>query len=81
MRRKAKLSRSRLDDGSVLGDGAQTSETIAPSDQYAELVDVFGRAITGETPLAYGAADAVQNMKILDALFASADQGGWVDVA
>lgn len=70
----------RLDDGSLLGDGSMTSQIIAPSDQYAELVDVFGRAITGEEPLAYGAEDAVQNMKILDALFASAEKGGWADV-
>lgn len=71
----------RLDDGSQLGDGSMESQTIAPCDQYGELVDVFGRAITGEAPLPHGAEDAVQNMKILDALFASADTGGWVDVA
>jgi predicted dehydrogenase len=70
----------RLDDGSVLGDSAQQTQTITPCDQYAELVDVFGRAISGEEPLPYGAEDAVQNMKILDAIFASADQGGWVSV-
>jgi len=70
----------RLDDGSILGDGSMQSEIIAPCDQYAELVDVFGRAITGEAPLPYGAEDAVQNMKILDAVFASADKGGWVSV-
>lgn len=70
----------RLDDGSLLGDGSMTSQIIAPCDQYAELVDVFGRAIAGEEQLAYGAEDAVQNMKILDALFASAEKGGWVSV-
>ncbi|MEM5583739.1 Gfo/Idh/MocA family oxidoreductase [Roseibium sp. AS2] len=70
----------RLDDGSMLGDRAMETQTIAPCDQYGELVDVFGRAITGEMPLHHGAEDAVQNMKILDALFASADKGGWVDV-
>ncbi len=70
----------RLDDGSILGDGAMQSQIIAPCDQYAELVDVFGRAISGEAPLPYGAEDAVQNMKILDAIFASADRGGWVSV-
>lgn len=70
----------RLDDGSILGDGSMQSEIIAPCDQYAELADVFGRAITGEAPLPYGAADAVQNMKILDAIFASADKDGWVKV-
>jgi len=70
----------RTDDGSILGDGAMQAETIPPCDQYAELVDVFGRAISGEAPLPYGAEDAVQNMKILDALFASAEKGGWVAV-
>ena len=56
----------RLDDGSLLGDSAMQSDIIAPCDQYAELADVFGRAITGEAPLPYGAEDAVQNMKILE---------------
>jgi len=70
----------RYDDGSVLGDGAVEADVIAPCDQYAELADVFGRAITGEAPLPYGAEDAVKNMKVLDALFASAEQGGWVTV-
>ncbi len=70
----------RLDDGSASGDRSSVSETIAASDQYAELVDVFDRAITGETPLTFGIDDAIQNMKILDALFASADRGSWVDL-
>jgi len=70
----------RLDDGSLLGDASMQSQVIAPSDQYAELADVFGRAITGEAPLPYGPADAVQNMKILDAIFASAAKDGWVSV-
>ncbi len=70
----------RLDDGSILGDGSMKSEIIAPCDQYAELADVFGRAITGEEPLPFGRVDAVKNMQVLDALFASADQGGWVNV-
>ncbi len=56
------------------------SDIIAPCDQYAELADVFGRAITGEAPLPYGAEDAVQNMKILDAIFASAEKDGWVNI-
>ncbi|WP_281926620.1 Gfo/Idh/MocA family protein [Roseibium album] len=73
-------SELRLDDGSELGDGSVQPEAIAPCDQYAELADVFGRAIRGETTLTYGVEDALQNMKILDAIFASAERGGWVDV-
>ncbi|EEE45771.1 Gfo/Idh/MocA family protein [Roseibium alexandrii] len=71
----------RLDDGSKLGDGSAVTETIAPCDQYAEMADVFGRAILGETPLPYGVEDAIQNMTILDALFQSAKEGGWVSLS
>jgi len=68
----------RLDDGSLLGDASMRSEIIAPCDQYAELIDAFGRAVTGEAPLPYGVEDAVQNMQVLDAIFASENKGGWV---
>lgn len=71
----------RLDDGSLLRDASMTSELIAPCDQYAELADVFGRAVSGEEPLPYGAQDAVQNMKVLDAIFVSAETGGWVSIS
>ena len=71
----------RLDDGSILGDGAIKTETLTPCHQYAELVDVFGRAVLGEAPLPYGAEDAVQNMKVLDALFESDRAGGWVQLS
>jgi len=71
----------RLDDGSRLGDGSAVRETIAPCDQYAEMADVFGRAILGETPLPYAVEDAIQNMVVLDALFQSAKQGGWVSLS
>ncbi|GAA0786226.1 Gfo/Idh/MocA family oxidoreductase [Roseibium denhamense] len=68
----------RLDDGSLLGDASMQSHILAPCDQYGELIDVFGGAVLGTAPLEFEAADAVQNMKILDALFASADQGKWI---
>lgn len=70
----------RLDDGSELGDASTQSETIDPCDQYAELADVFGRAVLGEKVMTYGVEDARQNMKVLDAIFASAERGTWVDV-
>ncbi|WP_305989586.1 Gfo/Idh/MocA family protein [Roseibium sp. MMSF_3544] len=70
----------RLDDGSALADGSAQDETIDPCDQYAEQADVFGRAVLGEKVMTYGVEDALQNMKILDAIFASAERGGWVDV-
>ncbi|WP_106754392.1 Gfo/Idh/MocA family protein [Pannonibacter carbonis] len=71
----------RLDDGSKLGDAAAQILEIAPSDQYAELVDAFGRTVLGETPAPYATEDAVRNMEILDALFRSERDGGWASVS
>ncbi|WP_454812640.1 Gfo/Idh/MocA family protein [Labrys neptuniae] len=68
------------DDGSRLGDASAVAETIAPVDQYAEEVDAFSAAIRGEITLPYGPADAVQNMKIIDALFRSDKSGAWETV-
>lgn len=70
----------RLDDGSALGDVAIQRETIPPCDQYAEMVDMFGRALTGASPLPFGIEDAIQNMKVIDALFASEKSGAWEPV-
>lgn len=70
----------RLDNGSGFADASAETETIAPCDQYGELIDVFGRAVTGKAPLPYGVEDAVQNMKILDAVFASAEKSCWVEI-
>ena len=66
-----------LDDGSVLGGGSARSETIAPSDQYAEQADAFVAAVHGETELPYGIDDALKNMRIIDALFRSAETARW----
>lgn len=68
------------DDGSKLGDASAVAETIAPVDQYAEEIDAFSAAIRGEITLPYGPADAVQNMKIIDALFRSEKSGAWETV-
>ncbi|MEJ8475768.1 Gfo/Idh/MocA family protein [Roseibium algae] len=70
----------RLDDGTGFADLTAKSETIGSSDQYAKLIDVFGRATRGEIDLPYGPADAVQNMAILDALFASEKADGWASI-
>jgi len=70
-------ARTLLDDGSKLGDGSAVASMTEPVDQYAEEADAFSAAVRGETPLPYGPADAVQNMKILDALFRSEKSGRW----
>ena len=68
------------DDGSSLGDASAVAETIAAVDQYAEQADVFSAVVRGEIALPYGPADAVQNMKIIDALFRSENSGRWETV-
>ncbi len=55
-------------------------ETIPVSDQYAEQADAFARMARGEAPRAYGIENAIQGMKIIDAIFRSAKSGRFEDV-
>jgi len=55
-------------------------EVTKPVDQYTEEADAFCRAVLGEEPLAYGVDDAIQQMRILDAIFRSEKSGSWEDV-
>jgi predicted dehydrogenase len=66
-----------LDDGKVIGGRAAVIETVAPCDQYTLQGDAFSRAVRGEIPLPYGVDDAICNMRVIDALFASERSGGW----
>ncbi len=67
-----------IDDGQVIGGRAVAVETLAPCDQYTLQGDAFSRAVRGEVALPYGLDDAICNMRIIDALFASGISGGWV---
>jgi predicted dehydrogenase len=69
-----------VDDGSALDRSSARRETFPPSDQYAEQADAMATAIQGGTPLPYGVEDAIQNMRILDALITSEKTGAWVEV-
>lgn len=46
-------------------------------DQYTIQGDLFARAILDDTPVPTPIADAVGNMRVIEALFASAAGGGW----
>ena len=66
-----------LDDGSVLGGSSAELTTFPVMDQYHLQSEAFSRAIrTGAAP-ENGIADAVLNMRVIDALFRSADHGRW----
>jgi predicted dehydrogenase len=68
------------DDGSLLDGQSTNSETIAACDQYTLQGDAFSRAVRGEIALPYGVEDAIANMRVIDALFASEKTGTWVTV-
>ena len=70
-----------LDDGSALDGSAIRTETLPESDQYQLQGEAFSRAIRGEIALPYGVEDAMQNMRVIDALFRSEKSGRWEDVA
>jgi len=66
-----------VDDGKVLGGASAVTETFAACDQYSLEGDAFSLAIRGAQPLQYGVEDAIQNMRIIDALLASQRSGQW----
>ena len=74
---QGEATRILVDSGRVLGGGGAVVETFAPCDQYSLEGDAFSLAIRGATPLAYGVEDAIQNMRTIDALFASQRSGQW----
>jgi predicted dehydrogenase len=69
-----------VDDGSKLGDASAQTETFDIVDQYTLQAEVFSHAIRSGEPLEFPLENGVQNMRILDALFRSAQKGGWEKV-
>ena len=68
------------DDGSQLDGGSITEEVIPACDMYTLEIDAFSQAVRGEIALPYGVEDAILNMRVIDALFASEKTGAWVNV-
>ncbi|MBN2202481.1 Gfo/Idh/MocA family oxidoreductase [bacterium] len=58
------------------GNGSRTIE-FPPQDQYRTLFDEFSAAVRGERELPVPPKDAVANMRVLDAIFASEKSGKW----
>ena len=69
-----------IDDGSALDRSSARKEVLPASDQYAEQAEAVAQAILSGKAFPYGVEDAIQNMRILDALAASAKTGRWVDL-
>jgi predicted dehydrogenase len=68
------------DDGKRLDGGSTSTEVVPACDMYTLEIDAFSRAVRGEIALPYGVEDAVLNMRVIDALFASEKTGAWVNV-
>lgn len=66
-----------LDDGKKLGDASAKIVKIEKADQYQLEGEYFSRVVRGEETLAYGVDDAIQQARILDAVFRSAKSGKW----
>jgi predicted dehydrogenase len=56
--------------------GARTIES-PPTDQYVAMVEAFSRAVREKGGVPTPARDAVDNLKVLDALFRSERSGAW----
>ncbi len=66
-----------MDDGrDVFGSGIQT-EMIPAVDQYTVQGDAFSRAILEDTEVPVSIEDAIGNMRVIDAIFRSAESGVW----
>ena len=69
-----------VDDGATLDTSLSRREIVRPVDQYTEEAEAFALAVLGEKPLPYGVEDAIRQMRILDAIFASERTGAWAKV-
>jgi predicted dehydrogenase len=66
-----------IDTGEDLFGGGARVEEFPICDQYTLQGDAFSRAVLGEGPLEFPIEDAVMNMRVIDALFRSAERGSW----
>ncbi len=66
-----------IDDGLALDGGGIVTETLPACDQYTLQGEAFSRAVRGEMALPYGLDDAMQNARVLDALYRSEKNAGW----
>jgi len=54
--------------------------TLDPCDQYRTEFEGFAHALIHRTELPIPPDDAVQNMRVIDALFESARSGAWISL-
>ncbi len=67
----------RIDSGDPLTGTAAVTESFDAVDQYTLQAEAFSRAVLGSAPLEFPIEDAVQNMRIIEAVFAAAASNQW----
>ena len=76
-RRPTGRRKSLIDSGADLFGGGARVEEFSTCDQYTLQGDAFSRAVLGQAPLEFPIEDALSNMRVIDALFRSAERGSW----
>jgi predicted dehydrogenase len=61
-------------------DGEAEIIEIEPGDHYREMVDAFALSIIHQQPVPTPLTDAINNMRVIDSVFASAAEGRWVEL-
>jgi predicted dehydrogenase len=69
-----------LDDGRDLIGGGRSVEELGPIDQYAIQGDAFSKAVLGQGEVPVPLESAIANMRVIDAIFKSAESGGWATI-
>lgn len=69
-----------IGNGDLPGPLPCDTETLDPVDHYTCQGDDFSRAIRDGGPLEFPLENAVANMRVIDAVFRSAETGRWEDV-
>jgi predicted dehydrogenase len=70
-----------VDDGRDLVGGGRRVEEFGPVDQYTIQGDAFSKAVLGQGDVPVSLETAVGNMRVIDAIFKSAETGKWEPVS
>lgn len=66
-----------IDTGTSLGGSSQAVEQFDPVDQFALQSDLAARVFLGEESQPFPIEDAIRGMRVIDALYRSAETGRW----
>lgn len=61
------------------GEKKRTIE-FTPIDQYGLMVDAFALSVLNNTPVSTPLSDAINNMRVIDAIFTSVERSSWVKI-